>query len=284
MFLSTLTVIGSASFASTGLVPYMLRCEALVNPLAIESKSPQLSWSLKAESADARNLRQTAYRIQVVSSRSGFSQSKYLLWDTGKVLSNDTFGIKYAGVALKSRQDVWWRVQVWNQDGEASKWSEVASFKVGLDASDWKSKWIHGDAPVKETGSLDKANWIWQSGQPKGNAQAGTVRFSKKITLGKSKSALIRLTADNTFVLRVNGKVAHRTTDVEGWKNIQKVDIGSFIKEGENSIDIEATNATVGAAGLIAAIEVIGTDGAKQEFVTDSSWLAEGQPLSLIHI
>jgi alpha-L-rhamnosidase len=282
MFLSTLTVIGSASFASNGLVPYMLRCEALVNPLAIESKSPQLSWSLKAESADGRNLRQTAYRIQVVSSRSGFSQSKYLLWDTGKVLSSDTFGIKYAGVSLKSRQDVWWRVQVWNQDGEASNWSEIASFKVGLDASDWKSKWIHGDAPAKEAGSLDKANWIWQSGQPKGNAKAGTVRFSKKITLGKAKSALIRLTADNTFVLRVNGKLAHRTTDVEGWKNIQKVDIGSFITEGENSIDVEATNATVGAAGLIAAIEVIGTDGAKQEFVTDSSWLAEGQPSELL--
>ena len=44
---------------------------------------------------------------------------------------NDFFGY-YEGEKLNSRQKVYWQVKYWNQDGEASVWSEINHFELGL--------------------------------------------------------------------------------------------------------------------------------------------------------
>ena len=50
--------------------------------------------------------------------------------------------LEYAGKALTSGQQAWWKVQVWTGDGKAS-WSAQASWSMGLlQASDWKGKYI----------------------------------------------------------------------------------------------------------------------------------------------
>ena len=37
----------------------------------------------------------------------------------------------------------WWKVRIWDQNGQASPWSEPARWSMGLlEASDWKGKWI----------------------------------------------------------------------------------------------------------------------------------------------
>src|SRR5262249_59811794 len=76
--------------------PNRLRCESLVTPLGVDVERPRLSWQLH----DARDgARQTAYQIQVASSVSLLSV-KPDVWDSGKVASDRSQGISYAGPPL----------------------------------------------------------------------------------------------------------------------------------------------------------------------------------------
>src|SRR6187549_1357032 len=74
--------------------PAHLRCEYLVDPLGVESPRPRLSWELTDHS---RGAAQGAYRILVASSRSNLDADRGDVWDSGKVDSDATSQIEYAG-------------------------------------------------------------------------------------------------------------------------------------------------------------------------------------------
>ena len=78
------------------IIPVVLRCESLENPLGIDDAHPRLSWKLEAVD-DARNQIQTAYRIQVASSNELLSMGSADIWDTQKVFSGDQLHIEYGG-------------------------------------------------------------------------------------------------------------------------------------------------------------------------------------------
>src|SRR5262245_48920760 len=71
-----------------------LRCEYHESPLGIDVAKPRLSWQLTSG-------QQTAYQIVV----SG-------LWDSGKIASNQSVSIEYAGRPLESRMRCQWKVRV----------------------------------------------------------------------------------------------------------------------------------------------------------------------------
>ncbi|MDD2437108.1 MAG: family 78 glycoside hydrolase catalytic domain [Massilibacteroides sp.] len=117
-----------------------LRCESLINPIAVEAKIPLLSW--KIESAQ-RNKKQSAYRILVASSLSLLNEKEADYWDSGKVNTNQSVNIKYQGKELSSRKELFWKVMIWDEKGQTSSWSESAAWSMGLlDASDWDAQWI----------------------------------------------------------------------------------------------------------------------------------------------
>ena len=75
------------------------------------------------------------------------------LWDSGKVVSDETHLIRYVGGKLGSSQQVFWNVRVWDENDQASASSDFASWTMGLLKSDdstssesgatgWKAKWI----------------------------------------------------------------------------------------------------------------------------------------------
>ena len=88
-----------------------LRCEYLENPIGIDIVKPRLSWVLES---DERGQRQTSYQIIVASSPELLAQDKPDLWDSGKVESDQTIHIQYAGKTLKSRTSCFWKVKVWD--------------------------------------------------------------------------------------------------------------------------------------------------------------------------
>ena len=125
--------------------PARLRCEYLVDPLGIDETAPRLSW----EMVDSRRgAVQTAYRILAADDPAKLSTGVGNLWDTGKVASDESIHIVYAGKPLRARMQVWWKVRVWDRDGKASPWSAVASWSMGLlEAGDWQAKWIGDPEP-----------------------------------------------------------------------------------------------------------------------------------------
>src|SRR5437016_10322831 len=122
--------------------PVQLRCEYLVNPLGIDVSRPRLSWMLND---DRRGARQSGYQVQVASSRGGAvpDSPAELHWDSGKVDSDQSVHVEYAGPALKSRQRCDWKVRLWDADGTPTDWSAAAFFEMGLlERADWKARWI----------------------------------------------------------------------------------------------------------------------------------------------
>jgi alpha-L-rhamnosidase len=125
----------SASLAVDG-----LRCEYRTNPVGLDVTAPRLSWTLSSE---RRGERQTAYQILVASSPDRLASDQGNLWDTGKVRSDQTLHVVYGGKALPSRMRVWWKVRVWDREGQPSAWSASAQWVMGLlERSDWQAKWI----------------------------------------------------------------------------------------------------------------------------------------------
>lgn len=189
--------------------PTHLRCEYLVNPLAVEDKAPRLSWEV---ASNRRNEKQTAYRILVASSVQELAAGRGDLWDSDKVSGDATYGIAYAGKPLTSRTHCFWKVQVWDREGKASEWSPPAEWSVGLlERGDWKARWIsyQDEAPLHTSRS---ALYL-----PPPRFYRQEFRAEKPI-----RRAVLYTSALGLCEMRLNGERVGDTWFAPGWSDYQK--------------------------------------------------------------
>jgi alpha-L-rhamnosidase len=71
-----------------------LNCESRHNPVGIDVPRPQLNWIIES---DRRGELQTAYQVLAASTRELLAANKGDLWDRGRVASNATAQVEYAG-------------------------------------------------------------------------------------------------------------------------------------------------------------------------------------------
>src|SRR6516164_9794716 len=122
-----------------------LRCEYLVEPLGIDERQPRLSWALESE---RRGARQVAYRVRVASSKERLKEGKADLGDSGRVESNQTTHVPYAGRPLRSREVCYWNVEVWDETGQNTV-SAPTFWSMGLlEPGDWSARWIAADPEI----------------------------------------------------------------------------------------------------------------------------------------
>ena len=140
----TVAVLLLTDFCPAAIITKNLRCEYLAAPLGLDVAKPRVSWILDSSQ---RGEMQTAYQVIVASSPELLSQEKGDLWDSGKVLSDESAQIEYLGSPLTSRQNCYWKVRAWDRNGQPGEWSNVAHWQMGLlESSDWNAKWITSDA------------------------------------------------------------------------------------------------------------------------------------------
>lgn len=117
-----------------------LRCEFLVEPTAIESRQPRLSWRLFSS---RRGVEQTAWQVRVATSLAELQADGGKRWDSGRRDGDSGQQVAYAGGALVSAAEYFWQVRVWDERGEPSAWSEPSRWGMGLmEPSDWSAEWI----------------------------------------------------------------------------------------------------------------------------------------------
>lgn len=117
-----------------------LRCEYLCDPLGIDVTQPRLSWKLQSA---WRGQTQIAYQILVASNEELLRDNRADLWNTGKVTSDQSIQVAYAGRPLTSRARCYWKIRVWDKDDKPSPFSAVATWEMGLlEPDDWQGKWI----------------------------------------------------------------------------------------------------------------------------------------------
>jgi alpha-L-rhamnosidase len=179
----------SAESDTTSLRVVDLRCEYLTDPLGIDDVQPRLSWKLAAAQKDVRGKSQSAYHVLVASKRSLLDQNQGDLWDTGKIISDQSHLVRYGGKRLRARMVCWWKVRVWDESGKATTWSPTGHWSMGvLTPEEWEdAQWIgldEDDDPGVETTDIRQANWLWY---PEGNATVdapvATRYFRRRIVL-----------------------------------------------------------------------------------------------------
>jgi HEAT repeat protein len=127
---------------------------------------------------------------------------------------------------------------------------------------------------------LEGAQWVWFTTDPKltvSKFPEGSVYFRAAFTLPAKavvKAANIALTADNLFVLSINGKEVGESSNPNAWATPLHYEVASLLTAGRNMVAIEAVNTVPGAAGLIAKLSILLADGSKLDIVSDGTWRA----------
>ena len=257
-----------------------LRCEHLENPTGIGVRQPRLSWKLVSGSPGER---QTAYQIRAGETANG----KPDLWDSGKVASDQSVLVPWAGKPLDSRSRVYWQVRAWDKAGKPSRWSERASFELGLlsPATEWKGQWITADLERYDVEQSALASASWISAGSAAN-QAAAVRLAFQIPPGAVvRSARMDVTADGLLTIYVNGH-AHRHGSSSKTAPLQ-AEVCPELMPGTNVIAIgsaavrRAPAGTVAQVGqnAIAAHATIELEGGRRiEVDSDASWKAAIAP------
>lgn len=127
--------------------PVHLRTEYTENPLGLDTKRPRFLWWMQHPEPDQA---QTAYQIIVADSPESLNRDSGL-WDSGKVVSDNSVHVEYAGPALASSRRYYWKVRVWDRQDRAGAWSEPAWFETALlEPSDFTASWIRGPQDIPE--------------------------------------------------------------------------------------------------------------------------------------
>ena len=116
--------------------------------------------------------------------------------------------------------------------------------------------------------------WIWY---PDARQNAHTCWFRKEFEIPEGKvitNATMKITADNAFVLYMNGKRLGANSD---WTKVSLFDLSTSLSSGKNVLALESTNID-GEFGLIAGILVEFDDGKDLEIRSDKTWLSSLSP------
>lgn len=278
-WLAALTSAGAADSASA-LTPVLLRCSDAVDPLGVDTPQPRLSWQLRS---DVNGARQTAYQILVASSREKLAADTGDLWDNGRVTDAESLHHAYAGAALQSSQQVFWKIRVWDQDGKASGWSEPATWTMGLlAAADWQAKWI-GEKPAPAV------------------SQSPSLRLRREFTVKPGlRRALLHVCGLGQYELRANGQKVGADLFTPGWTKYDKTclygtrDLTASLRPGPNALGLELAGGMYRVTGgrytkftgsfgplkAIAQLRLEYADGSVETLVTDDQWRVAAGPIT----
>lgn len=276
-----LTLVAFATFAlaDTSLTLTNLRCEYKTNPVGIDVLQPRFSWELVSSE---RSTAQSAYHIRVARSEAQLAKSD-LTWDSGRQPSEASIHLFYQGPDLVSGQRYYWQVQVWDNLGRASGWSNPAFWEMGLLLpSDWPARWVTPN--LQEDSSKSNPSPMLRRAFP-----------VKKAVL----MARLYATAMGLYELQLNGRRVGGEYFTPGWTaydfryQYQTYDVTALLKAGENCLGAmlgdgwfrgrmtweNKRNIYGKRLALLAQLVITYTDGTRETIGTDEKWKATTGPI-----
>lgn len=240
--------------------------ETRKQPLGLDALSPRISW---ISQSDATGVNQQAYRVRVATDE----QMTALVWDTGRVESDQSVLLPYAGKPLASRTLYHVNVQVWLDNGETA--SAQTTFETAfLHWTDWQAQWITPEYDFQA---------------PK--TACPIIRREFTLT-GPVRRARVYVTAKGVYELRLNGEKVGEDFLTPGWTSYnhrtlyQTYDVTSQVRQGANAIGAtigsgwykgelgwrSRRNLYGGREALILELHVDYEDGTSDVILTDANW------------
>ncbi|NBD25426.1 alpha-L-rhamnosidase [Paenibacillus glycinis] len=264
-----------------GLIVKPLTCEYRASVLGTDVKAPRFGWKL--QSAD-RGIVQEAYRVQAIKAGGSFDDP---IWDTGKILSDASIQVAYAGPELQSRTRYQARVKAWDRSGRESEWSEPVWWETSfLSPDEWRAEWITPDAAA-----------IDPQAKP---AFLLAKRFAVKPDVA---SARIYATAAGVYELYLNGKRVGDELLAPGWTSYRKRQqyqtydvtamlagggtnaIGAMLGNGwyKGRLGWEANRINLygDRRALLLQLHIAYADGSEEIVGSDATWKASEGPIRL---
>jgi alpha-L-rhamnosidase len=247
-----------------------MRVDGVSEPLGLDASRPQLSWRLEGP---GRGLRQSAYRITVATSEAALRAGQADLWDSGKVLSDATFAITYAGTPLASRQRVWWRVQVWDRDGAPRAPGPLSWWEMGLLApDDWRAQWLAVEDLASQGDREAGLPAVW--GETPVDAVPRKFRFAFNLPETPVEARLVIVAQNRLAGLWINGLAqAHGgAADIDMVRGLSVA-----LVPGDNLVAAEVAVDAVSPIGppggrLAALLRITLPDGEVRRLVTGAGW------------
>lgn len=141
-FRGLLLLLVASTVACTSVSLDDLKVDYQVTPLGIDSELPQFSWRMEGEGSP-KQLSQSVYQLEVKD------EDGHLVWDSGKVESGGSVGVRYAGKPLQATTRYTWTVRVWTEDGREisqTSWFETGLYDPDPSLAAWDGAlWIGGE-------------------------------------------------------------------------------------------------------------------------------------------
>ncbi len=269
------------SLQVSGAVRITPKVEFQDSPQGLSVQVPRFSWSF---SGGKPNLVQTAYRIRVAASERDLASGKRLCWDSGRVVSDDSHLVAYAGTALEPGKPYCWQATVWTADGDSLK-SRPGSWSMplppGRDAG-LQHIWIglndSAQIKVRDNRTVHPACYL-----------------RKEFTAGRRPArAMLYVSGIGSSTCHINGRRV--SDDVFGplptWYpeavNYITYDVTPLVRKGRNAIAVALGNGryfpmraegliAFGLPRLMARLVLEYSDGTTETVVSDTSWKATAQ-------
>jgi len=296
-------VLASASIAwavtATSVGPVELRVDELKTPLGIDDPAPRFSWQLRDP---ARGAKQSAYELLVASRPALLAAGKADLWQSGRVASNQSLNIRYAGPVLAPSTRYYWCVKLWDAAGKPYPASPVSWWETGLLKPEaWqRAQWIGFETPEEDAVRHAPALWIANpdakvltAGQTLASGKSLAPmnleeRFAYRLTATLTKPVLrasLYTNAEDTVSAWVNGAQLLTAQPLPPWgrppwKKFLRADATGHLSAGVNAIAIEAIHyasdaddlTRADAPAMLATLVVEYTDGTTAAFASNADW------------
>ncbi|MDR1937085.1 MAG: glycoside hydrolase family 78 protein [Tannerellaceae bacterium] len=265
--------------------------------MAIESMNPLLSWELQS---CQRGKSQTAYRILVASSRSLLNEGKADYWDSGMTESDQSVQIKYEGKTLNSRQQLYWKVKVWDENDQPTAWSETGIWSMGLlNPSDWTAKWIAGREDIYPDSALTfpapyfRKEFSLDKPVKRAIAYVCGLGFYEMYINGRKVGQQVLAPAVTNYDERVIQKILYHYDDQSSQRVLYNAfDITTLLQQGKNTAGALLGNGWYNQRDrtvegcmwydtprLLLQVEIEYMDGSVRTIHTDHTWKCNTGPL-----
>lgn len=225
---------------------HSLRTEHQTNPLGIDETTPVLSWQLDST---RRGVLQSAYQVLVAHSEADLHSSTSLVWDSGRVESEQSIDVPYAGPGLVSRGRYFWTVRVWTHGPQATGWAKPARWEMGLlSPADWQARWVEPqqwpalrDPGVQFTG-FDDLDEFTRGGKNYDRLNPAQLLRRSFTLRGGIERARVYATAHGVYELELNGRrvgdqqLAPEYTVYPEYLMYQTYDVTDLLAEGDNAL------------------------------------------------
>jgi len=301
-----LSLAASTSPAFASARAEQLRCEYRGSPLGIDIPAPRLSWIMVAAEGGQRGARQTAYRVLVASTAALLGGNRGDLWDSGRVQSDQSNQLAYAGKPLRSSQQVFWKVQIWDEREQPSPWSRPASWTMGvLNDADWHAGWISAKEAVAESQPFAGIHTAGEKlpppfATPPPRIYPTMLLRREFVVKPRLARAVVHLCGLGQYELTLNGRRVSEDLLAPGWTKYDKTvlydtyDVTALLRAGHNALGVLLGNGMYNVRGgrytkfigSFGALKAIGelrleyADGTADVVGTDGKWRVHPGPVT----